>query len=215
MQSTSNAHRAAALLLAGTVLLAGPAAAAPLLGLDLRLQMSGGGEELASVEYSDGSESALSLGTYSQLGAGVVLTPLHDGLHALDLELFTGWASTSTGPENTDDRLVLGRLPVELLAYYRLTPKSLPVGLRVGGGVAAHLFNGVTGRGALDGLDVPIANALGWVVEVGVVYDLFTFNLRHTRMTYEVGPAALAMDASSFAGSIGLVFPLGEAVAPR
>lgn len=189
------------------VLSASGAQALPL-ALDLRLQMGAGGEEIAEVGYTDGSRSSLRLGTYAQLGVGALVTPVKSGWFALELEALAGWATWSTGPENTDDRLVLGRLPLELLAYARVSPPALPVSFRLGGGMAAHLVSGVTGRGALDGVVLDVANAIGWVGEVGVAYDLFVFSLRRTAMTYEVG--GLPFDASSWAGSLAVVFPLGD-----
>lgn len=201
-----------ALVCASIVFMSWSRAEAMPVDLSLRMQMGVGGDEIASIAYSDGSQSDLRLGTYFQLGAGGLLTPLRNELHALELEAFAGWASWATGPENTDDRLTLGRLPLELLARYRVSPKSLPVALFVGGGVAYHLIGGVSGSGSLEGKDLDVANGLGWVAELGVVHDdIFTFGLRYTRMSYTVGSPGLVMDASSVSGALGVLFPLSGA----
>jgi hypothetical protein len=187
-----------------------PAAPAPNksdFGGELRGYMGFGGEKIAEVEYSDGSNSDLSLGTYFFLGLGGIYSPWRWGRMGLDLELLAGWASWSTGPENTDDRLHLSRFPVEALAYYRHLLSDTPDGemlLRVGGGVSYQLIGGVSGTGALDDVELDIDNALGGVVEASLVYTAFAGGIRYQPMHYRISESGRSLDASS----IGLFLSL-------
>src|SRR5690348_5504981 len=79
---------------------------------DLRLQMNDGGDKIGSVRYSNGSISDLKVGTYFTIGAGFAVVPLRLADHALEVGAMLGFASWSTGPDNTDDRLKLARFPM-------------------------------------------------------------------------------------------------------
>lgn len=176
-------------------------------GAELRGYMGFGGEEIAEVEYSDGSSSDLSLGTYFFIGLGGIYSPWRSGNSGIDLELLAGWATWSTGPDNTDDRVKLSRVPLEALAYYRHTLSSAEGSqtlLRVGGGVSWHLIGGVTGSGSLEGLELDLDNALGGVVEVAVVYTILAAGIRYMPMSYRVSDSGRVLDADS----LGLFFSL-------
>lgn len=181
------------------------AAAAVEIDADMRLQMGGGGDTWATVTYSDGSDSDLRLGTYFTMSAGVNAALWSGGPHSLELAGLAGWGTWSTGPENTDDRLILSRFPVEALAYYRLSPQ-LPVDIRLGGGIAYHMIGGITGSGSLENYEQDIDNSLGWLVEASVIYDIFSFSFRYNPMEYMIDGAA--WDATSMAASVGVLIPL-------
>lgn len=169
-------------------------------GGELRGYMGFGGEKIGEVSYSDGSTSDLSTGTYFFLGVGGIYTPWVWGSSGLDLELLAGWASWSTGPEDTDDRLHLSRFPLEALAYYRHTLSDAEDGqmlLRVGGGVSWHLIGGLSGSGSLDGVDVDFDNAWGGVMEAAFVYTAVAGGVRYTPMTYRVTESGEKLGASS------------------
>jgi hypothetical protein len=169
-------------------------------GGELRGYMGFGGEKIGEVEYSDGSTSDLSTGTYFFLGLGGIYSPWRWGDIGVDLELLAGWATWSTGPENTDDRLKLSRFPLEALAYYRHTlshaegKESL---VRVGGGVSYHVIGGVSGSGSLGDIDVDIDNGLGGVVEAAFIYTAFAAGVRYSPMTYRLSETGEKLDASS------------------
>ena len=206
-------------LLPGVVLLAAllsapPTSASPELGGEVRMQMNAGGDTLATVTYTDGSKSDLKLGTYFTGALGGSITPFRVGAHAFDLQGLVGFSSWSTGPENTDDRLVLRRFPLELLAGYRWRlPVSGPWQVRVAGGASYQVIGSASGSGSLDNISVNVDNALGWVAEVGVVWGILGMGVRYTNMHLRVGSSTL--DGSSIGGTVGLVFPpVREAPAP-
>ena len=173
----------------------------------VRGQMGFGGDKLASVQYSDGSESDLKLGTYFSFTAGPVVEVWASGPNALELQGMVGWSGWSTGPENTDDRLKLNRFPVELLAFYGYRIPSRDMMLRVGGGVTYHIGGGVSGSGSFDGLDIGIDNALGGTGEVAVVFGILAAGLRYTHMSNTVEGTPASLDASSVGLFLGLTTP--------
>lgn len=184
------------------------AAAAPEVGGELRMQLHFGGDSIATVGYSDGSESDLDAGDYLTFGAGVTLIPVRVQDHALELGLFAGVGSWSTGPENTDDRLQLFRFPVELLAGWRINFPHESLALRVAAGLEYQFVTGVRGTGSLEGeVDLDLDDALGWVAEVRANWELLALGLRYTRMSYEAPAHGVAFDASSIGVVVGLVFP--------
>jgi hypothetical protein len=181
-------------------------------GAELRGYMGFGGEKIAEVEYSDGSRSDLSLGTYFFLGVGGIYSPWRSGPMGLDLELLAGWATWSTGPENTDDRIRLSRFPLEALAYYRHVLSDTPDGemlLRVGGGVSYHLIGGVSGTGSLDDVSVDFDNALGGVIEAAFVYTAIAGGVRYSPMKYHTARDGQTLDASSVGAFLSLLLEPG------
>lgn len=206
-------------LLPGVVLLvallsARSTSASPELGGELRMQMNAGGDTLATVTYTDGSKSALKLGTYFTAALGGSITPFRAGAHAFDIQGLVGWSTWSTGPENTDDRLALSRFPLELLGCYRWRlPVSGPWEVRVAGGASYQLIGSASGTGSLDNISVDVDNALGWVADVGVVWGIVGMGVRYTNMRLQVGSSTF--DGSSIGATLGLVFPpVREAPAP-
>ncbi len=182
------------------------ASAQPNIGLELRLRASAGGDSLATVEYEDGTESDLQMGTYVAPTLGVLVTPLARGPHALDLTGSVAWGTWSTGPENTEDRLILTRFPLELLAAYRYVFGE-GYALRGGGGLTYHLGTGISGSGALEGFEVDVDDGLGFVGELGFVFaDIVELSLRYTKLSHDIDGETF--DASSFGVSLAVVFPL-------
>ena len=162
--------------------------------------MGFGGEKIAQVKYSDGSSSDLSLGTYFFLGLGGIYSPWRWQRMGLDLELLAGYASWSTGPDHTDDRLGLARFPVEALAYYRYVLSDAKGGemlLKVGGGASYHLIGGVSGTGSLEGANLNFDNAFGGVAEASVTYTILALGMRYTPMKYRTTGEGQRLDASS------------------
>jgi hypothetical protein len=176
-------------------------------GGELRGAMGFGGEKVAEVQYSDGSSSDLSLGTYFFLGVGGIYSPWRWNRMGVELELLAGWASWSTGPENTKDRVQLGRFPIEALAYYRHLLSDTPDGemlLRVGGGVSYHLIGGLSGSGSLEDVELDFDNALGGVLEGAFVYTAFAGGVRYLPMKYRTSADGHTLDASSLSFFLSL-----------
>ena len=176
-------------------------------GLEGRMQMGFGGDELGTVEYSNGSSSALKLGTYFSFLAGPIFEAWRSGASSLELQGMVGWSGWATGPENTDDRLKLNRFPVEALAFYGYRMPARDMQLRIGGGVTYHLAGGVSGSGSLDGLDIGIDKALGGTGEVGLVYGILSMGLRYTHLSATVEGLPASLDGSSIAIFGGLTTP--------
>jgi hypothetical protein len=181
-------------------------------GAELRGYMGFGGEELASVQYSDGSNSDLSTGTYFFLGVGGIYSPWRSGNMGIDLELLAGWASWSTGPENTEDRIQLSRFPLEALAYYRHTlsdVKDHEMLIRVGGGVSYHLIGGISGSGSLEDIELDLDNALGGVGEAAFIWTALAAGVRYSPMTYRVSETGEKLGATSVGVFLSLLLEPG------
>lgn len=181
-----------------------PSSAQAQWGGEIRMQMGYGGDELASVEYSDGSESSLHLGTYMAFTIGPILEVWSAGSNYLELQPMIGWAGWSTGPENTDDRLKFTRIPVELLAFYSFRMPGSATLFRLGGGATYHLGGGVRGTGSLDGFDMDLDNALGFTGEASAVFGIVSLGLRYTGMDVTIDRLPGTMDGSSLSLFIGL-----------
>lgn len=175
--------------------------------LETRFQMGMGGDTFATVYYDDGSVSDLDMGTYLTIALGGIASLRLGDAHALEAELLAGWGGWSTGPQNTDDFLLLGRFPVELLGFYRFSPRP-PLDVRFGGGVVHQFIGGIEGKGNLSYVSYDIEDSTGWIAELGVRYDVFLFSIRYNAMKYTVQDVAEPMDASSIAVAVGFLFPL-------
>ncbi|HEX7117235.1 MAG TPA: hypothetical protein VF212_00500 [Longimicrobiales bacterium] len=184
-----------------------PAPAAAQWGGELRLQMGWGGDNLGTVEYSDGSESDLRLGTYFTAVAGPVFEAWSSGPHSVELQALAGWSGWSTGPQNTDDRLKLNRFPLEVMAFYgRHLPDGITM-IRVGAGATYHFAGGVSGSGRLEGTELDIDPALGFTTDASVVWGALTAGLRYTHMNPTVEGIADPLDGSSLGIYVGFTTP--------
>jgi hypothetical protein len=176
-------------------------------GGEVRAQMGFGGDELVSVEYSDGSESSLYLGKYLGISAGPIFEAWSSGQSSLELQAMVGWSWLTTGPQKTDDRLKLSRFPVDLLAFYGYRIPGSDLSLRFGGGATYHLRNRVRGSGSLDTYKYDFDNALGFTGEAAIVRRTFTAGIRFTQMDASVKGVPLTMDASSVGLFVGITTP--------
>lgn len=166
-------------------------------GAELRGQMGIGGDELASVQYSDGSESSLKMGTYFAFSLGPILEVWSSARHAVELQGMVGWATWSTGPDNTEDRLTLSRFPLDLLAFYGYRLPARDMMLRFGGGVTYHLIGGVGGSGSLDAVDVGIENSLGFTAETTLIFGVISTGVRYTQMDNTIDGVPGSVNGSS------------------
>lgn len=198
---------ATASLVAVSGLLATAVPATAQWGGEARIQMGFGGDELASVEYSDGTQSDLTLGTYFSFLIGPSVQAWSSGASSLELQAMLGWAGWATGPENTEDRLKLNRFPVELLAFYGYRFPNRDMMLRIGGGATYHIGGGVSGSGALDGYDLDIDNALGGTGEAGLAFGIVTTGVRYTYMKPAIEGLPDPMDGSQLAFFVGIMTP--------
>lgn len=176
-------------------------------GAEVRGQMGFGGDEVASVQYSDGTDSNLKLGTYFSFSAGPIFEAWSSGANTIELQGMVGWAGWSTGPENTDDRLSLNRFPLDVMAFYSRGFPVKDMSLRIGGGMTYHLIGGVGGSGSLDGVEMGIENAAGAVAEATMVVGILSGGIRYTRMNNALDQVATSLDGSSVGIYLGLTTP--------
>ncbi len=176
-------------------------------GGEVRAQMGLGGDAIAGVQYSDGSDSDLKLGTYFSLMAGPIFEAWSADNAAVELQGMVGWAGWSTGPENTEDRLSLNRFPVELLAFYRYSLPGRDTSIRIGGGMAHHFVRDVGGSGSLENFALGVDDSTGPVAEVSVVFGIVSAGLRYTHMENIVEGIGDPLGGGSMGFYVGLTNP--------
>jgi hypothetical protein len=113
-----------------------------------------GGDDLAHTEFTDGSTETVRAGGLVAFVAGVDYRISRD----FSVQGNVGFHVDNSTAKNGD--VHFRRYPVELLAYYHISPQW-----RVGGG--ARFVNGVRGKssGAFGNLDVEFDNTTGGVIE--------------------------------------------------
>jgi hypothetical protein len=192
-----------ACVLASAVL---PSEAVAQWGGEFRGQMGFGGDKLATVTYSDGSESTLTLGKHFAFSAGPIFEAWSSDRSMIELQAMFGWSGWSTGPKNTDDRLKISRYPAELLAYYGHHLPGQNLMLRFGGGATYALGGRIRGTGSLknQGYDADFKNTLGYTGEVSIVSGPFTTGIRYTKMDAVFKGGALSQNASYFGLFMGV-----------
>ncbi|MGI9628070.1 MAG: hypothetical protein ACR2QM_14625 [Longimicrobiales bacterium] len=176
-------------------------------GAEVRGHMGFGGDEVANVTYTDGSDSNLKLGTYFSFSAGPIFEAWSSGENKIELQGMVGWAGWSTGPENTEDRLSLNRFPLDAMAYYARGFPERDMLFRIGGGMTYHLIGGVGGSGSLDAVEMGIENAAGAVAEVTAVFGILSGGIRYTRMNNALDQVSASLDGSSVGLYLGLTTP--------
>lgn len=176
-------------------------------GGEIRGQMGIGGDEIASVTYSDGSDSELKAGTYFSFSLGPIYQAWAAAGHSVELQAMAGWAGWSTGPENTDDRLSLNRFPLDVLAYYGFKFPGRDMSLRVGGGMSYHMISGVSGSGSLDAVDLEVENSAGPVVDASLVFGIVSAGVRYTSMNTVLEGVPSSLDGSSMGFYLGIITP--------
>lgn len=185
---------------------AAPAPARAQLGIETRLQMGFGGDRIATIEYSDGSESDLKLGTYFTIAAGPVLRAWMSGASSIELQALAGWSTWSTGPENTEDRLKLSHFPLEGMLFYghRLSSSTM---LRIGGGGTYHVGGNMSGSGSLEGNEADIENAFGYMGDISLVWGVMTAGVRYKGIEPTIQGVAEPLDGSSLGLYFGFTTP--------
>lgn len=176
-------------------------------GAEFRAQMGMGGDPIASVQYNDGSDSDLKLGTYFSVTAGPVFDLWSAEQQALELQGMIGWAGWSTGPENTEDRISLNRFPVDMLLAYRRSFPGRDMSFRVGGGWAYHLISNVGGSGSLENVSLGVENSSGPVAEVSMIFGILSGGVRYTHMNNAVEGLGDPLAGTSVGFFLGITNP--------
>lgn len=176
-------------------------------GGEFRAQMGMGGDPIAGVQYDDGSDSDLKLGTYFSVTAGPIFDLWSAEGKAVELQGMIGWAGWSTGPENTEDRLSLSRFPAEALLAYRHSLPGRDMSIRVGGGWAYHMISDLSGSGSLDGISLGVENSSGPIAEMSMIFGILSGGVRYTHMNNAVEGLADPLAGTSVGFFLGLTNP--------
>ncbi|MGK3992884.1 hypothetical protein [Sorangium sp. So ce1024] len=138
-------------------------------GLHASVGLAFGGDELVELAYADGSTSAVHAGEGVSLSGGLTWTPLWFGDRVgLGLGLDAGWKYKSTY-DQADGSVKLARVPLMASARGLVAIDSSWHGLLAVGGIlelSPHLY----GDGVLGGVDAQFDDALGGMLELGVLW---------------------------------------------
>jgi hypothetical protein len=139
------------------------------LGLHASLGIAFGGDELAELTYTDGSTTAVHAGEGIAFSGGLTWTPLWFGNRVgLGLGLDAGWKYKSTYVQS-DGSIKLERVPLMASLRSLVAFGSSWHGLLALGGILElnpHLY----GDGVLGGVDARFDDALGGMMELGVLW---------------------------------------------
>jgi hypothetical protein len=155
--------------------------------------VTGGGDRIAEVNYSNGDRESIRAGGLVHLAAGVVW---QSPQLPLSVQATVGWHADSISARNGD--VTFYRWPIEVLGYWHGVPNW-----RLGGG--ARFVNGAKLESDVNGFSdtVSFKDTTGFVIEAGYRLGLRGWiNLRYIDESYE---------AESFNGFI--VTPTGKSSA--
>ena len=113
-----------------------------------------GGSNLATVQYTNGSSSNIRAGDLVYVYGGVD----YRGWKSVALQATVGYHFDRA--DATNGSLTFGRIPIELLAYYRFNDHW-----RAGGGVRFVTDPRLSGSGVANGADVKFRSTTGGVIE--------------------------------------------------
>jgi hypothetical protein len=138
--------------------------------------ITGGGDELARVRFSDGYTESIDAGGLVHLAVGLVW---HMPNAPLALQTTIGWHADSVNATNGD--VTFTRYPLEVLGFWHAAPYW-----RLGGG--ARFVNGAKFESDVNGFSdtVRYKDTVGLVLETGFrVFPGGWLNLRYTDEDYE------------------------------
>lgn len=138
--------------------------------------LTGGGDELARVRFSDGYTESIRAGGLLHLNAGLIW---QSPLVPVSMQATIGWHGDSINASNGD--ITFTRYPVEVLGFWHGAPNW-----RFGGG--ARFVNGAKFESDVNGFSdtVRYKDTVGLVVEGGFrVFPGGWLNLRYTDESYE------------------------------
>ena len=115
---------------------------------------TGGGEKIATVEYTDGDDGDVTFGSLIQMGGGVDYRINQD----LSLQASIHTHISSEGADNGAIRFT--RMPIELLGYYNVTPQW-----RLGVGARYVSSAKIKSRGVANIGNFSFDNTVGAIVE--------------------------------------------------
>lgn len=137
--------------------------------------LSVGGDNLATVEYTDGHSEDLKAGGVLYLTAGADYRISED----FSLQGTINYHVNNSTGDNGDIRFQ--RFPVELIGYYHINPQW-----RVGAGVRYTSKPKVSSSGVLDGMDFEFDNTTSGLVEAEYFYNAkFGVKVRYVNETFK------------------------------
>lgn len=165
-------------------------------GWVVNLGLHEGGEEVAYINYADGSQSKMMAGGLFQVTTGVVAgfkrrwsTELSAGLK-LNRLLAAGQS------------IKFQRTIAELLLF-----RNINQDIRLGGGLSYHMNGKVSGDvGNLNLASDGYEDTLGFILQVGAKWKRFTFDVRYTNLSYtSVEQTDFTRDGSSVSANFGIL----------
>jgi hypothetical protein len=127
----------------------------PVASLVLEGGIEFGGSEVAEVTFTDGGTQKMYAGQGGTIAAGLLLRPRQES--PLDVRATVGYKFVTTAGDNAN--ITLTRVPIELIATYRVAPDWT-----VGGGLVRHSAISFNGDGFAP--DFSFDDAMGATLEV-------------------------------------------------
>jgi hypothetical protein len=160
-----------------------------------------GGDTIINVPFTDGSSESVKANEGLLLGGGASI--LNES-KTLELQVTLAYKLNMVIASNGD--ITWGRIPIELLAFYR-APR-----VRIGGGLTYHLSPELSGTGEASGLDVKFDNALGFVLEGDYLFagegswSGAFLGLRFTSLKYKEKNFGTSFNSNGIGAQIGYRF---------
>jgi len=134
-----------------------------------------GGDEISSAEYESGGDVTIRAGGSFALKAGIdyQVTP--------DFSIQTSIAYHGDNASADNGSMRFTRYPLELLAYYHVSPDW-----RIGGGARYVVSPRYTSSGVVDIGDHTLKNTVGGVLEAEYMYGDWGLKLRYVKEEYKL-----------------------------
>jgi hypothetical protein len=153
-----------------------------------------GGDELASLTFSDGSEANVSAGRGLSLKVGVDIQTWSDETSAIDAVLMGGIKFAMISQAVNQD-VTWSRYPVELLVFYH----HLPAKFRIGLGGTMHFSPTLSFDGDLLTDEVEFKNSFGFLIHADYFFNpALSFGARYTIQSYTRTTGSPTVSGNSF-----------------
>ena len=164
-----------------------------------------GGDDVATVEFTDGSEKTITAGGGAIIALGTAVNVYSAGPHSLTIALDLGGRLNSVSGLNADLTMRRFAMAARGRYSYRLIPR---LDLFVGLGPQYETGVRIEGSGDFSAVDARLEPALGALFDIGVLLDMGSigteFALRYLRIGYSADAGTDSLDGSA----IGFVFSL-------
>jgi hypothetical protein len=155
----------------------------------LGVGVTGGGDTLATVVYTDGSTDSIKSGGLVHLFGGAEFRLCTQ----VTMQATVGYHVDETNGAS-DGSLRFSRYPIELLAHYHVAPN-----FKLGGGARFVNNAKIDSRGVLSGARVDFDNTVGAVIEgEWMVTPSIGLKLRYVNETYKGGGVSVDADHGGF-----------------